>query len=1215
MKAFMKRKITSFAALVIFLLTATTMMAEQSLTQVGEVVTAPQAGQYYVIQGNGQANQITWLYDNGGTTLAAIESSEAPTGTDAVKYVWVFEVTDDGYAAQNLITGRYIFIAGTSNGGAVNMQSTPAYFTIEVNGDYVGFKNDSGQYIDMSWSGVKSSTWGGGVSGSRRLSIRKATVEGVDDFTIARDRLNACFGNYEDHLPNYGNHPIDRGTEVGQYNCSDEDYNTFVNNLQLALDILNGDYEGEVTIELMYEVIENIETSYAAIMASLVQLTIADGNYRIVSALEWTKNVQVDTGEVDLDGNPIMQTITTHPTKAMYATLATTNNEGKPIDGKAMWADIDSTDCRYLWQITNNPETGFIQMKNIATDGILNDCSQSNPATLTIDSQTEMKFEFIERREGGKVVVVMKPSSRGDYGYLHCNGHNSGAGNASNIVGWNASAGASQWILEPVSDEEVAELVEAYAPIKDHELLVSMFLGLIAETEAAIAQAQDETYIAEYEQFITSTSQFSSPYSDPQEGSFANVLNDDPSTFWHSTWHDGNKENHDHFFNVSLFKPVEGDIQCFMRRRGDAGYDHITALGVWGSNDEGVLESTTEDGWTELGSFDLSANASSGQTVTSNVINLASPYQYLRFYIDGTTTGRGYGHFATFRLFSSFIDGNTQWSQMGEDAAAIDTALAVAKAVDLDEMIDLTEYNALKAALDAFKAVLADPSALYAAIQANKDVTSLIAFGENPGFWSMNGTSDTQSFPATLSMATTYLKSGAYTQAQLDAYTEAITRGASDLFAQANPVQEGKWYALKFDSEENYNAHNWSKDGVINSTLGDLYNNYAAPADIEGEGDDAVLACISSLEDITIGQAIRFINDQEIQEMDQVAFRFIAQGDSAFVIQHKSGLYLNGNTRSTNLTLGLMPALFNVRAVGYGKVVIEVRNLKGQGYYSEPVYLHAQNDGHSLVTWNNDVVSSNSAFFIVPVDDFDEGEDVAESVVMSVKHNSMIFMCYPTGFSVEGDAEIYAYQGAFAAEVEEGDTTSVALAHYAFNKVEQAEPGQPVLLVVEDPEYFEPDDTGEDSKYINITPLGTSFAVEPQTAGGVHGTYAYEWVDKGTVVVGGGSIGQAGSTLVLAEGEDGTDCTRDISANTGYIVYGENILKNANTDDFDLVITASKPTIKGDINADDKVDVADVQTVLILIADGRNDKKADVNGDNKVDVADTQTILIMIADQ
>lgn len=1189
----MKRNITSFAMLALSLLMATPMLAdEQSLTGLGSVVTEPVEGQYYVIQGNGQAGQISWLYDNNGT-FAATATDELATGPESMKYVWTFEISDDGYAAKNLLSGRYIHIAGTGNGGKVEMQSTPSYFTIDVNGEEVGFKNSSDRYIDMGYSGVSPVTWGGGVAGSRRLTIFEAVVEGVDDLTIALGRLNNCFGTYQDYLPDYGSNPIDalRGTDIGQYNCSDEDYNTFVENMQLALQILEEEVT-DVTVEQIYEIIEKIETSYAAIMASIVKLTIADGNYRIVSALEWTNTERVATDEYDENGDPLYEERTIHPTKAMYATL----------EGKAMWANIDSTDCRYLWQMTTNAETGFVQMKNIATDGILATCSQSTQATLTADSQTELEFVYLHRTEEGKVVVAMKPSTGGSYAFLHCNGHSGGSGKGSNIVGWTADAGASQWILEPVSDAEVAELVDAYAPIKNHELLVSMFQDLITETEAAVAQAKDDQYIIERSAgLITSTEQFSSPWSESSEGSLDNLLNDDAGSFWHSAWSGGSVANHTHYLQVSFEQAIEGSIQCFVRRRNVAN-DHVTLLGVFGSNDDSALEDTSEESWTEVGSFDLSQNASASQTVYSNTLALPEGFKFFRFYIDGTTTGRGYGHFATFQLYNLTIDGNTQWSQMGEAATNIEAALATAKEVDLDEMMDMTEYNALKEALDAFKALLVDPSELAAAIQANKDITNLVAIGENPGFWSEG--SDVATLANTLQAAIAYLKSGAYTQEQVDAYTAAIKSGASDLFATANPVEPGKWYALKFDSEENYDAHQWNKAGAVNTTLGDLFENYAAPANIEED----VLVGFTTLEEVTIGQAVRFINEDLINEMDQVAFRFVAQGDTAFAIQHKSGLYLNGAARSQNLTLGLMPALFNVKAVGYGKVVIEAHDLKGQGYFDEPVYLHAQNAGHSLVTWNNDNVASSSALYIEPVGDFDEGEDVAESVLMNAKPNSMVFMCYPTAFSVEG-AEIYAYQGAFS----ETDTT----ANYAFNKIEQAEAGQPVLLVVGDPEIFEADDAEEEPELVIITPTGTSFAAEPLAKDGAHGTYAYQWVDEGTVVVGGGKIGGAGNTLVLAEGEDNTNCTRDVSANTGYIVYGENVLKNASIDSFDLVITAGKPTTsaKGDLNGDGEVNIADAVTVLNAMAGQDIPGNADVNGDGEVNIADFVTVLNLMAEQ
>ena len=1201
----MKRKITSLVALVLSMLMATPMLADQqSLVGIktdatGSYVTTtqPATNPFYVIQGNAQHdNIVSWLFDDNGT-FAATADSEVPTGPEALKYVWTFEKTDEGYAAKNYVTGSYIYIEGTSSGGKIKMTSTaPAYFTIDVDeaSGYVAFMNASGQCIDMGYSGVGPVSWAGGATGSRRLTIFEADVQNISDLAAAMDRLNNCWKTYEQYEPDWGTSSFDIGSDIGQYNISQEEYNKFLNNLVLAHKILDEEVEG-YTVEMIEALIKEIEDGYAAIVASLVKLTIADGNYRIVSAMEWTSTERKETGEYDENDQPIYVETTTHPLKAMYATL----------EGKAMWANIDSTDCRYLWNLTNDPTaaTGLIKMMNIATDGILATCSQSAQATLDKDSQTLMTFQFIERRDDGKVVVVMKPSTGGSYAFLHCNGHGGGTGKGSNIVGWEAGAGASQWILEPVTDQEVAELVDAYAPIKNHELLVSMFQDLIAETEDAIAQAQDDQYISERSNgLITSTDQFSSPFTDPTEGSFANVLTEEPSTYWHSTWQEGDKQNHDHSFQIAFAEqPVGGTIQCRMIRRNVTN-DHITNLGVFGTNDANVIESTTEDGWTNIGSFDLSKNASSGLEVYSNGLTLPEAYKYFRFYIDGTTTGRGYGHFAYFNLYNLTIDGNTQWSKLGKDAEDIEKALAVANAVDLDEL-SIDDYNTLKAALDKFKPLLVDLSALAAAINANKDVANLIAIGENPGFWSEE--SETSEFAATLSEATAYLKGGVYTQDGIDAYTEAILSSANDIFAAANPVEPGKWYAIKFDTEENYDAHGWNKAGAKNETLGNLFNNYAAPASIEEDE----LVGFSSLEDVTIGQTVRFINEDIIEEMDQVAFRFVAQGDTAFVIQHKSGLYLNGTARSTNLTLGLMPALFNVKAVGYGKVIIEARDLKGQGYYADaPVYLHAQNSGHSLVTWNNDAVDSSSAFYIEPIEDFDEGDEVLESVVMNVRSNSIQFMCYPTAFSVE-NAEIYAYQGAIPANV-----VGANLAHYAFNKVEQANPGQPVLLVVGDPEEFGNAPT-EEFEPINITPVGTKFEAVPNTTGGVHGTYAYEWVDEGTVVVGGGKFGQAGNTLVLAEGAENTDCTRDVSANTGYIVYGENVLKDANPDNYDLIITTGRPNIVGDLNGDDKVDIADAVTVLNIMAAGNYNAEADLNKDQKIDIADFVTVLNIMAAQ
>ena len=53
----------------------------------------------------------------------------------------------------------------------------------------------------------------------------------------------------------------------------------------------------------------------------------------------------------------------------------------------------------------------------------------------------------------------------------------------------------------------------------------------------------------------------------------------------------------------------------------------------------------------------------------------------------------------------------------------------------------------------------------------------------------------------------------------------------------------------------------------------------------------------------------------------------------------------------------------------------------------------------------------------------------------------------------------------------------------------------------------------------------------------------------------------------------------------------------------------------GDLNGDEKVDIADAVTVLNIMASGEVNPDADVNGDGKVDIADLVMILNIMAAQ
>ena len=77
---------------------------------------------------------------------------------------------------------------------------------------------------------------------------------------------------------------------------------------------------------------------------------------------------------------------------------------------------------------------------------------------------------------------------------------------------------------------------------------------------------------------------------------------------------------------------------------------------------------------------------------------------------------------------------------------------------------------------------------------------------------------------------------------------------------------------------------------------------------------------------------------------------------------------------------------------------------------------------------------------------------------------------------------------------------------------------------------------------------------------------------------------------------------------------------NATADDVINVTARNFRFIKqdkkhGDLNGDDKVDIADAVTVLNIMAAGNYDAAADVNKDQKVDIADFVTILNIMAAQ
>ena len=185
--------------------------------------------------------------------------------------------------------------------------------------------------------------------------------------------------------------------------------------------------------------------------------------------------------------------------------------------------------------------------------------------------------------------------------------------------------------------------------------------------------------------------QLSSNASDWQEGQYIEYLvDDDPSTFWHSDWH--NQVHETHYIQIDFDEPVGGDIGLYvLRRRTEA--NHVTLMGVLGSNDQKQ--------WYDLGQIQL-GNASSGQEYTSDPVSLGDKtYRSLRFTILANTSGNIFGHFAEFYPVHVTVYGPSYIADLGFTATYLKKLIEEGEKLK-DNEITSEDLQELQDAYDTF---------------------------------------------------------------------------------------------------------------------------------------------------------------------------------------------------------------------------------------------------------------------------------------------------------------------------------------------------------------------------------------------------------------------------------------------------------------------------------------------------------------------------------
>ena len=1115
----MMKKITSFLTMLVMLFVSIGASAqevdatdfENKSVAIGTAVNAITPNTWYVIFNGTRSNEMGAfvkageipgaggvLYDDNDAIAKKKNITDIKEGDPAKNFLHYFvrliEANGDGeqnvYQVQ-FATGKYLAsnlytITNKYDGGKFNIypisNNTEGLFGFNkynmaelvnnngVNGTLAYWKSGeitSTDYEELKTADTYNSVW----------SIHPVVLTGMDAREAAYKDLVAVVGEYEPLIGNFTT-----GTLPGQYDA--DLLEAFKAAIKAVKDLdQSPDVVETMTAEEFQAMAQAIKDAYEALIASKVPYTLADGYYRIKSGMEF---YTMETDEITLE-----ETKTYHD-KYMISV----KNADNTLSGKWGTPEDLSTDATALWKVTNAEEGNF-DIVNVGTDARFNNVTTSSAVGMSTTSENLMAIDpAVLLNEVMYVNIRVSTQNANDYFYLHTGGHGGGTGTGGNLVGWSSTATAeavagTEWTFLPVSEEEAQAVIDAYAPIKDREVMLQRYDSLLTEAKEKLAIAKDVIHT----ELTQSADQFTCWETEKTEGSVAALIDNNNSTYWHSTW--STTATGYAYIQVEMPEPVDVFELNIVRRAANA--NHASKAQIYAGNDANALSLVLSD--VELG------NATSGAAFETE-INLGAAYKFVKFEFTEVASPdkeREFPciHFAEFHLFlPPQMNENAQARFMDDLVTNLENVINNQAELELDD-ITINEYNALKDALDAFLTKFTDPTELRQVLKDTKDVAGVVVPGNDPGFWA--NTNGAAEYTNLYNEAVAYDAMGDYTPEQSADYIERLTSGAKNIYESAIGIKEGKWYRIRFGTEEEFTRYKWDMiagNGTENGKTEALFGKYVTVCSFTTDEEGYEIHEPIASDEIDVGHALYFDDEMHIYDKEMSEFRFINVGDTAYMLQNRAtGLFIKAQGGSGAVSLSAHPTLFNVRAIGYGENVITATNINGD-YESN---LHAQVSQNVLVTWDVDYPGSRSGLYIEEAGNVDPDFDGSEFNIL-MADGSIGSWCFPMEVSVEsGNAQIWG--------VNSVDGTNVDLC-----KLDKAIAGRPFFLVCGDLDGYDPE--SDDLELVKMKHTYEIGAIEPDNSGYLKGTFKALQIGYGYIVTSGNElvVSKTSSTTIGANG-------------------------------------------------------------------------------------------------
>ena len=460
------------------------------------------------------------------------------------------------------------------------------------------------------------------------------------------------------------------------------------------------------------------------------------------------------------------------------------------------------------WQLVETETEGQYKIKNVGSGLYLGVCgyNQSPKAVAEADAPIYTKAAY------GDYTTFNCPS--GSYGptysWLHLN-------SANKLTGWTQSEAPSWFtVQEPSAIDSMLNI-----------------LAKAEELESVIATAQamkrNITGYTEYTDYITSADQFDSNAKEPNEGSYAALIDGDPTTFFHSQWSTGWADKMPHDLQVKL--PGNELTELVVRygarynasTNNNGGYCNIpTAMNVFG----GTVDAEGNVTWAEQPFVTLTAEADAktrfdvegigGRTGRFTLNTGETVYTAFKFQVtdayDVDTRNDKYFAYGEFQISSAREVAPTVTASETQ-VFALDYAVAQAQAAQLG----VSDYDALIAGINTAMANIENgvepepiPEVQEALNAALTDAQEAIAL-RGPGYPVADGEAyNTLSAAITTAQALTYP-----IPADVDALTAAVRAYKCARDVEMPAVNHKYAFAITYKGETKYYLQNAGTENVL----------------------------------------------------------------------------------------------------------------------------------------------------------------------------------------------------------------------------------------------------------------------------------------------------------------------------------------------------------------------------------------------------------------